>query len=341
MLELMDNIPSTIYTDSSFILTYIASDNIAITDWEVLIDEYPDWDVNVMRTENGFNIEVQTNERIDEIDVDIEMTISDGNLTSEMVVHVVKLKDATPPVISIDDLIVTMGMSETYDLHFNATDNSGYLEGASLLYSATDTSTYQFEIEGADGDYNLEIVPPAPGGWILNITITDGINSAWKHIHLTITDDQEPEIEINIPDLEISKGEDTTLSVISASDDSNIVSYVWTIEGPDGTKTLEGSEIKFSKEESGDYNITLTVTDEFGNSAVKSTTITVTPDSDEEQKDDLGWLIYLLIIGSVILLIIVVVAVFLAMRRREPEYVIGGQEGDDEGEEDEEEMEWT
>lgn len=332
-----------VFTDSVFILHFDASDNIGITSWKLDIENYPGWEYQVLEIEEGYRITVSTDEKFLNGDAILTFTVSDGDLGSDPAGIRLKIKDRTSPVIrdfTGSPGMVRMRQSEATEIDVNIMDNSGSYT-ASVVMTNDEGESLILPFEETENGIVFTVSNPLPGDWTINVSAhDDGMNSAWRTGILVVEDDVEPVVEMDVPDIDIRPGEETTITPGDTSDDSEITTYTWTVTGPGGSKEIyQGPELKFNASDPGQYNITLAVKDEFGNTGETTTTITVTPDRGDEDQKGNDWLLYGVLIASVLLFIVVLVVILLVVRKkREPDYVVGGkQEG---SKEDEEELVW-
>ena len=120
-------------------------------------------------------------------------------------------------------------------------------------------------------------------------------------------------------DVNVKAGELFWLDARDSSDpEGKIVKYLWDTDGDgdfndtDGSK--EGARVSFKFDEPGEYNITLLIIDEDGNSDIDKIKITVT--EDEDDKDEPPPVEFWLYLGIVIIIIIVLLIVAMVLYRR-------------------------
>jgi PGF-CTERM protein len=115
-----------------------------------------------------------------------------------------------------------------------------------------------------------------PGIYNVTLTLTnlEGTESN-DTVVVAVTDETAPTADagsnqtISLSDPVVFNGSDST-------DNHLIASYQWAL---DNGKTATGEEVVYSYSETGTYNVTLTITDEAGNKATDTATITVTDDT--------------------------------------------------------------
>ncbi|TKX83109.1 PKD domain-containing protein, partial [Halorubrum sp. SS5] len=90
----------------------------------------------------------------------------------------------------------------------------------------------------------------------------------------------EPDAAITVPVETLDPGETVTLSGLQSSDEyGEVVAYDWSIDGAAAT----GSTTEASFAEPGEYEVTLTVTNDAGETDTATETVTVADDAPVEE----------------------------------------------------------
>ncbi len=168
--------------------------------------------------------------------------------------------------------------------------------------------TYQSIEFNASGSYDSDGTIQAyewnfgDGNTATGMTVNHSYTSAGKYtVTLTVTDDsgdsdtdtvnvtvEEPQEDTEPPtadagsDLAVGVGENFTLDASSSADNVGIVNYTWTIEG----ENYHGVEVTHNFSTEGNYTVTLTVSDEAGNT--DSDTVNITVEEEEQEQDTDG-----------------------------------------------------
>ncbi len=120
----------------------------------------------------------------------------------------------------------------------------------------------------------FEWIPPTPGTYYIEVTISDGVNEPWSYTMRIIvsTTQVPPQAEISPPDT-IKAGVEVIFSGAGSTDpDGNIISYTW--DFGDGT-TGSGSEVTHTYAGPGRYVVSLAVEDNSGLTDNASVEVTV------------------------------------------------------------------
>ncbi|MFQ5838581.1 MAG: PKD domain-containing protein, partial [Thermoplasmata archaeon] len=128
--------------------------------------------------------------------------------------------------------------------------------------STEDNITLQL---AGSGYWEAVVVPKEAGNYIVSIWAIDVQgNAAVKGLQFRVFRGSPPVAEITAP-TQAYPEQLVTISGGLSADDFGIESFTWTIEGPDGTVTLDGSVINYVFEETGTYRVILVVRDRAGN----------------------------------------------------------------------------
>ena len=122
---------------------------------------------------------------------------------------------------------------------------------------------------GESGDYTVE----------LTVFDGDGASDTVTEIVTVATSEQAPTANLSVSSMSPTTGEAVTFDATESSDpDGSIVSYEWDFDG-DGTVEETGGTVTHTFEESGTYQVRLTVIDDDGLSATASERVSVEQDN--------------------------------------------------------------
>lgn len=213
--------------------------------------------------------------------------------------------DTEPPTANAGhDITISVGTNATLNASASI-DNKGIVnytwsfddQGAKVLYGKT--VTYRFD---------------RPGLYNITLTVTDGgDNSDVDFVEVRVIDDIPP-VAVAGPDRNATEGDTVELNGTSSSDNIGITNYTWTFV--DGiSRTIYGAVINYTFNDSGVYEVVLTVKDGAGNVDSDSLTITVNSTSDSAKPENTSLVIGLAALAAVI---VAAVAALIVMRRRRP-----------------------
>ncbi len=123
------------------------------------------------------------------------------------------------------------------------------------------------------------------GSYTVELNVTDYVGN-WDNdtLSITVEDDIESPVADAGEDKTVKLGEEFTLDASGSSDNVGIVSYEWDL---DNGKTKTGKQVNYTYDKAGKYTVTLTVTDEAGNSAtVTKDTIEITVEGSGDESDE-------------------------------------------------------
>jgi PGF-CTERM protein len=110
-----------------------------------------------------------------------------------------------------------------------------------------------------------------------NLTVTSDTD-------ITITlpkEDQEPTVRLTTNRSNLIAGETVLLDASKSRDNGEIVGANWTMTAPDGTTTqFDGPFVRFTPEQSGEYEVSVTIRDAAGNTNTTTTTFTTRVPAD-------------------------------------------------------------
>jgi PKD repeat protein len=275
-----------------------SSDNVGIVNWEwiVVIGE----EVSTFSgQQNAFTFTAAG-----QFTVTLNVIDAAGNVaTDSFAVHV---RDVTPPVAVVgENMVVGQGDSVTFD-GTASTDNMGIV-------------TYNWEMSRGNVkepfhtptfDYEFTIV----GIYRLVLQVFDGSGlSDTDELQIAVLDTEAPTADAG-PDQEIELDGQVRFNGDNSTDNVNIVSWVWTFNYNQAQEELQGTHPSFTFELQGTYIVTLTVTDDAGNSHTDTLSVKVTSD---EQVGGPGGTVESnpLLLTIVLLLVVVSVVIVLVLRR--------------------------
>ncbi len=198
----------------------------------------------------------------------VELTVADaaGNLDNDSVI--ITVGDSTAPVARVDENL-TYGVDEEITLDASTSTDNGNIQ------------SYKWTIDGKDyygirRNYSFDEV--GTHDVILTVTDTAG-NIDTEKVTVTVKDTIDPSSSIEIEG-ELIAGSEIILDASSSSDNVGITSYEWKFG--DGY-TAYGETVDHTYDTSGNYTVTLIVTDENGNQNIYTTEVKVKEYEDEEE----------------------------------------------------------
>ncbi len=223
----------------------------------------------------------------------------------------ITIRDNDPPTVSIGSLPEELDLQETVWVEVTAQDNVGLDQVR--LFASGGGANLTLTIE--DGRALFD--PIGAGTWTFSAQAMDlEGNELWTTTSILVVDRVPPSIGASVPQ-EGTAGDEITLNAVGSSDGSGIESFTWQILGPDGEeRELQGETVNFVPWLEGEYNITLTVTDNEGNSQVEYFTVTAMPSEGDPVDGDDAIMFWAILGGILILLLIIGLALFLVLRKR-------------------------
>ena len=190
-------------------------------------------------------------------------TDNDGNEEEHHIIFNIKLDktaptaDAGPDITTDENTVVTLGG--------NSKDN---IQIANYTWNLFDNGLKT--LTGENPQYTFY----TPGIYNITLTVTDpALNSANDALTITVLDVTKPIANAG-DDIIIYEGGTATFVASKSTDNVKINSYVWTFTDV-FPQSLNGATPTYAFTTVGVYEITLTVTDEQGNSATDSVMVTV------------------------------------------------------------------
>lgn len=201
----------------------------------------------------------------------VELVVEDtiGQLSDPDVITVT-VTDETPPTADAGpDQTVANGTTVLFS--GSGVDGDDYdtaldFEWTFIYDGALETMT------GESPSFLFEIV----GGYVVTLTVTDDAgNFAEDEMTVTVEDVVDPVADAG-PDQTVDEGDTVTFDGSDSYDaDTSIIVYEWDFTYDGAEETLTGDAPSFVFDIAGPYVVTLTVTDEGGNTATDTVTITV------------------------------------------------------------------
>jgi hypothetical protein len=250
----------------------------------------------------------------------VTLNVSDDAGNTDMDAFTVRVRDITPPEAVIGENMV-VGQGDRVIINAsNSTDNVGIVTYNWELSMGTVKETFH----GPVFDHNLTQV----GTYSLVLQVFDGSGLSDTDELLFLVLDTEPPAADAGYDQAIELDGAVRFDGTNSTDNVGIVSWVWTFNYNQAQKVLEGNRSSFTFELLGTYVVTLTTTDEAGNTATDTVRVTVTSVGNGGGggggSSDAGGSLLWIVIAVVL---VVVVALVLVARSR-------GGEGKEEGNKD-------
>lgn len=147
-----------------------------------------------------------------------------------------------------------------------STDENGI---TSYIWTFTDATPQT--LSGKNPTYTFATL----GEYTVTLKVTDPAgNSATDQIIITVVDITKPIAKAGI-DQTVDEDALVTFDASASSDDVGIISYTWTFTDAGTLQTLDGMNSTYTFHTPGIYTVTLNVTDDAGNHATDTVTITV------------------------------------------------------------------
>ena len=197
----------------------------------------------------------------------VNLTVHDaaGHQASDEVRVVVR--DIIPPVAaSLLNMKVDQGTEVTLD-GSGSTDNVGVVRW---------TWTFVYEdgevvLDGKTTVFTFDV----PGDYRVNLTVEDSAgNTGTTSFSISVKDTVAPVLP-KMRDVRARPGEAVTMEATEATDNVGVVKWSWTFEEGGKRVVLDGPRVEHAFEETGRYDVTLTVWDEEGNQAVETFEVNV------------------------------------------------------------------
>ncbi len=219
---------------------------------------------------------------------EVELVVTDtaGNHDSD--VMAVDVVDNTSPIARAGEDIST---SSNEEITFNGSHSSDNVE----------IESYVWNIDGKD--YHGKVISHSfseVGTHTVELTVSDSANNTDSDtVLVSVEDNIRPDISVNITGDAVA-GKEITFDASKSSDNVGIESYDWDFgDGMIGSNAV----ITHSYDEPGKYDVTLTVTDENGNTANFETTLNIEKEDSEESGGTPGFTLMILIISIALLVL--------------------------------------
>jgi PKD repeat protein len=232
----------------------------------------------------------------------VTLTVTDGGGNTGTDTMTVTVVDDEDPVADAgeDPTGVTAGDTVTLSAS-NSTDNAGIVN---YTWEFTDVSPMALYGE------TVEYVFDEAGEFVVTLTVRDDAgNTDTDTVTVTVSEPpvNDPPIADAGDDEVISAGTEYTFDGSGSSSDAT--NFTWTFVYDGGTETLYGETANWTFDSSGEYTVTLTVTDDLG--ATDTDTVTITVEGE-------GYPLSLLLTAGILTAFVVVAAAILLMRRKRP-----------------------
>ena len=255
---------NTANTGDEVEVTYNVSDNLTSADNLIVEVSVKKGITNVSLTNNKFTAEEGT--------YNIKVTAKDehGNTGSATLTLTVTTKDTTKPEITISTPS-TANVGDEVEVKYNVTDNVSSGADLEVLVSVVkdgnnvNLTNNKFTAEA--GTYTITVSAKDAAGNINQATLDVVVESA------QIADTTKPTVTITT-ETTASVGEDVLITYTANDDKTAANKLTITVEVKKDGEVITVSNNKFTAEE-GTYTISVTATDEAGNSQTATSTVTV------------------------------------------------------------------
>ena len=247
----------------------------------------------------------------------VSLVVSDGTLESEPATLTIAIEGNIDPTNRAP--VADAGADQSVNLGERVTlDGSGSSdpdEGDTLNYQwriTTDPSGGVDQLIDGDDNVIFSFTPALEGEYEVTLTVTDGDLQVTDTVLITVTDssteNRAPVANAGL-DAMVDTGEDVTLDGSGSSDaDGDDLSYLWEVTGKpedDATYVLSGETTAtptFNAATTGDYTLTLTVTDPSGLSSSDEITVSVSDQVDNAEPTALAGDAQTVTVGEVVML---------------------------------------
>jgi len=201
----------------------------------------------------------------------VNLSVTDYGDNTHLDMMQISINDRTPPVPVIPERIT---VNEGDYAVFDASDCFDPETEPGDIADFTWTFTYDgsnITLTGEQVSFRFHIA----GSYLVNLNISDPAgNFAIDSLLVQVNDITEP-TAVAGEDIVIDQNQEVTLDGSGSSDNSGIVSFIWTFTYEGAKQELHGGKVSFTFDTAGIYTVMLNVTDEEGNSASDIVTITV------------------------------------------------------------------
>ena len=247
----------------------------------------------------------------------VNLTVSDemGNLANDSMT--VMVNDIEAPIAD-NGVNREVGVGETIIFYGNSsTDNVGIVD-----------YLWKFIFVGHDGVLKTVTTPSAEytfstiGTYEVSLAVADlAGNNDTDTILVTVLDLTRPEADAG-DDIAGKVGQAVEFDGSKSRDNLEVANYSWSFEYDGELVKLKGREVSFTFMKTGIYNITLNITDDWGNWAEDNMVVKITPaddlnpDEGETESGMGGASIGIMIVGIIVVIAVALVAVFLLLRKK-------------------------
>jgi PKD repeat protein len=140
---------------------------------------------------------------------------------------------------------------------------------------------YRWEITGPDGNLTetteptLEYAFPEPGEYTVTLTVVNELGRT-DSVDRTVIVNDRPEVSVDAPST--ARPGDAVRVSVNVTNDIGEYEVVWSV----GDQSATGDSAEFTFPEAGDYEVSVTVSDEYGLTATETVTVSVSEvDGDE------------------------------------------------------------
>ncbi|SFS10746.1 PKD repeat-containing protein [Halomicrobium zhouii] len=213
---------------------------------------------------------------------DATLTVTDGANNTDTATVPVTVEaedtDAAPTAVLEAPESVMAGEPATFDAR-NSTDDEGIV-------------SYQWTVDGASVDADgptLERTFADAGTYTVGVTVVDGsdqTNATTTDVTVEAAPDEPPMAAASADPTTVAPGEPVAFDGTASTDDGEITAYEW---GFGDGNASDGATASHAYASAGEYEATLTVTDDANNSADATVPVTVeAEETDDDSEDESG-----------------------------------------------------
>jgi PKD repeat protein len=223
-----------------------------------------------------------------------------------------EIVDTTAPVLTGATAVPNpVEAGSPVQIRANATDLAGVASVRVEIRDPSNAVVGNFSMTLVAGTYQYSYTPTALGNYAFTITAADASSNTAVVTGTYASQDTTDPVADAGADANARVGLVVSLDGSGSTDNHGIVDYTWTFTEGTQTTTLTGVAPTHTFTAAGTYIITLNVTDEAGNYAVDTVTITVQVVAPAGGLA--GWVISLIL---AIVVAVIVAALLLFMRRK-------------------------
>ena len=287
-----------------------STDNVAIVNytWKLTYNDVP-YLMHGMEAEFSFGIPGQ---------YIVNLTVKDGSGNSNFDIMFVQVNDTKKP------LARPLKTQEGNKVSFNASMSTDNIEIVEYVW----TFVYDGENVTLDGMV-VEFIFNVPGDYNVTLNVTDAAgNQGTAYLEVSIGegamgDLEPPTAKAAANRHTLTRGDVVTLNGNGSTDNIGIVEYSWAFKYKGKGMALLGKVVEFRFNETGEYNITLTVTDAAGNKDSDMIVIDVLkkevpPDNGgggEEKGGNDGTTVIIVVLVFIVVIVIIGALIFFLRKR--------------------------